>query len=80
MAGLVTKTSAAALGIVAYPGDGICKSLRYLAKSKTRKQIRSCKLAETDGLSGKSEMDVSVSELIQEFARLRKGKGKESAS
>jgi hypothetical protein len=77
MAGLVTKTGSAALGIVAYPGDGICKSLRYMAKSKTRKQVRMSKLAETEGMGGKSSMDVNAMALVQEFGRLRKGKGKE---
>ncbi|KAH7353185.1 hypothetical protein BKA66DRAFT_575527 [Pyrenochaeta sp. MPI-SDFR-AT-0127] len=29
MVGFVSKTSAAAVGIVAYPGDGICKSIKF---------------------------------------------------
>jgi UDP:flavonoid glycosyltransferase YjiC (YdhE family) len=77
MAGFVSKTSAAAVGIVAYPGDGIVKSLKYLAKSGTRKKIRATKLVESEWLSGKSEADVDVIKLIGEFEKLRQGKGKE---
>jgi UDP:flavonoid glycosyltransferase YjiC (YdhE family) len=77
MAGFVSKTSAAAVGIVAYPGDGIVKSLKYLAKSGTRKRIRAAKLVESEWLGGKGEADVNVIELIREFEGLRKGKGKE---
>jgi hypothetical protein len=76
MAGLMTKTSAAALGIVAYPGDGIVKSLKYMAKSGTRKRIRASKLMESEWLGGKTEADLNVMGLVQEFERLRKGQGK----
>ncbi|RAQ98940.1 sterol glucosyltransferase [Stemphylium lycopersici] len=73
VAGLLTKTSAATLGIVAYPGDGIVKSLKYLAKSGTRKRIRASKLVESEWLGGKTEAEFNVRELIQEFERLKKG-------
>jgi hypothetical protein len=76
MAGLVTKTSAAAVGIVAYPGDGIVKSMKYLAKSGTRKRIRAAKLVETEWIGRKFEADLNAMELIREFERLRKGKEK----
>ena len=76
IAGLLTKTSAATLGIVAYPGDGIVKSLKYLAKSGTRKRIRASKLVESEWLGGKSEADFNVRELIKEFESLKKGKGR----
>jgi hypothetical protein len=72
--GLMTKTSAATVGIVAYPGDGIVKSMKYLAKSGTRKRIRAAKLEETDWMGRKSEADLNVVELVQEFKRLRKRK------
>jgi UDP:flavonoid glycosyltransferase YjiC (YdhE family) len=71
MAGFVSKTSAAAVGIVAYPGDGIVKSLKYLAKSGTRKQIRAAKLVESEWMGRKSEADPNILELIREFGRLR---------
>ncbi|CAI9628258.1 unnamed protein product [Alternaria burnsii] len=76
MAGLVTKTSAAAVGIVAYPGDGIVKSMKYLAKSGTRKRIRAAKLVETEWIGRKFEADLNAMELMREFERLRKGKEK----
>lgn len=37
MLGFLSKVSAGAVGSVAYPGDGICKSIKTLAKGKTRK-------------------------------------------
>ncbi|KAH6677700.1 hypothetical protein B0J14DRAFT_536407 [Halenospora varia] len=36
---LVTKTGSGLLGLVAYPGQGICKSIRTAVKSKTRRRI-----------------------------------------
>ncbi|KAF1836743.1 sterol glucosyltransferase [Decorospora gaudefroyi] len=77
MAGFVTKTSAAAVGVVAYPGDGIVKSLKYMAKSGTRKRVRAAKLVESGWVCGKSEADIDVLELVREFERIRKGKGKQ---
>jgi hypothetical protein len=43
---IVTKTSSASLGLVAYPGQGIYKTLHSSAKSSTRKAIREAKLQE----------------------------------
>jgi hypothetical protein len=38
------------LGLVAYPGQGICKSIRYAAKSQTRKNIKVLKTKEGEHL------------------------------
>lgn len=76
MAGLVTKTSAATVGIIAYPGDGICKSIRYLAHGGTRKKIKIQKLIESEWLVSQHENDVDVRRILQVFERLRKGKEK----
>lgn len=37
--GFTSKTASAVLGLVAYPGQGICKSIHTLVKSETRKTI-----------------------------------------
>ncbi|KAI4937719.1 hypothetical protein J4E85_000154 [Alternaria conjuncta] len=76
MSGLITKTGAATFGIIAYPGDGIVKSMKYLAKGGTRKRIKAAKRGETEWMGRKSEADLRAVELIQEFDRLRKGKAK----
>ncbi|KAF2002598.1 glycosyltransferase family 1 protein [Amniculicola lignicola CBS 123094] len=39
MVGFGSKTASACLGLIAYPGQGICKSIRDAAKSGTRKNI-----------------------------------------
>ncbi|PSN74344.1 putative sterol glucosyltransferase [Corynespora cassiicola Philippines] len=39
--GFTSKTASAVLGLVAYPGQGLCKSIRTLAKSETRRMIAS---------------------------------------
>jgi hypothetical protein len=80
MAGFVSKTSSALVGIVAYPGDGIAKSLRHVAHRATRKENRARKLVEGEYLARKSEMDVDVPGVIEAFERLTAGKGKERTS
>jgi hypothetical protein len=80
MAGFVSKTSSALVGIVAYPGDGISKSLRHVAHRATRKENRARKLVEGEYLARKSEMDVDVPGVIEAFGRLTAGKGKERTS
>ena len=80
MAGFVSKTSSALVGIVACPGDGIAKSLRHVAHRATRKENRARKLVEGEYLARKSEMDVDVPGVIEAFERLTAGKGKERAS
>ncbi|KAF2640378.1 sterol glucosyltransferase [Massarina eburnea CBS 473.64] len=68
--GFLTKTTSAALGIVAYPGDGICKSIRHAAKSGTRKRIRIARMGEGDFLASKAhEEDMRV--ITKNFERLR---------
>ncbi|KAE8145253.1 hypothetical protein BDV25DRAFT_133954 [Aspergillus avenaceus] len=45
-ASLATKVPSAALGVVAYPAQGITKSIRTVVKSKTRKQIVKARMGE----------------------------------
>ncbi|KAF2829543.1 UDP-Glycosyltransferase/glycogen phosphorylase [Ophiobolus disseminans] len=76
MAGFVSKTSSAVVGIVAYPGDGICKSIRHAAHRSTRRDLRARKLLEGEYLVTKSDIDVRS--IIETFGRLRM-EGKEKA-
>lgn len=50
--GFGSKVTSASLGLVAYPGQGICKSIRYAAKSQTRKNIKVLKTKEGEHLVG----------------------------
>lgn len=67
MVGLVTKTSSAVVGAVAYPGDGICKSIRYATHRSTRKEIRAQKLVEGEDAARREESDVDVQGMIAAF-------------
>ncbi|KAL1598040.1 hypothetical protein SLS60_008528 [Paraconiothyrium brasiliense] len=44
--GFGSKVASASLGLVAYPGQGICKSIRHAANSHTRRNIKSLKMKE----------------------------------
>ncbi|KAH7068796.1 hypothetical protein BKA63DRAFT_556209 [Paraphoma chrysanthemicola] len=77
MAGFMTKTTSAVVGIVAYPGDGIAKSIRYAVHRATRKEISNRKLVEGEYLARKNENDVDVRGVIEAFERLTMGKGKD---
>ncbi|KAH6620183.1 hypothetical protein C7974DRAFT_415406 [Boeremia exigua] len=74
MAGFLSKTSAAAVGTVAYPGDGICKSIRTLAKGKTRRLIWSEKIKEAEWLVGRLEDEECILETVKAFKILSKKK------
>ena len=67
------------VGIVAYPGDGICKSILHAAHRATRKDIKARKLVEGEYLARKSGMDSDVRRVIETFERLTMGTGKEKA-
>lgn len=76
MAGLITKTGSAVVGIVAYPGDGISKSVRHIVKSGTRKKIRMHKMVESEWLMRNEGAEKDARRIIETFERLRKGKEK----
>ncbi|KAF3047760.1 hypothetical protein E8E12_011621 [Didymella heteroderae] len=48
--GFGSKVASASLGLVAYPGQGICKSIRHVAKSQTRRNIKASKMLEGEHL------------------------------
>lgn len=70
MVGLVSKTSSALVGAVAYPGDGICKSIRYATHRTTRKDIRARKLMEGSDMARRNEVNIDVLHIIATFRGL----------
>jgi len=44
--GFGSKVASASLGLVAYPGQGICKSIRHAAEPQTRGKIKASKMKE----------------------------------
>lgn len=48
--GFGSKVTSATLGLVAYPGQGICKSIHHAAKPQTRKKIKASKMKEGEYL------------------------------
>lgn len=74
MAGLISKSSAAVIGIVAYPGDGICKSIRSLAKKKTGRYIQAQKTAESEWLTSMPGSKTDRLAIVQTFETLRRQK------
>jgi hypothetical protein len=68
--GFGSKVTSASLGLVAYPGQGICKSIRHAAKSQTRKNIKVLKTKEGEHLVRFiSEADVLA--VLNSFKRQR---------
>lgn len=65
---MTMKTTAGVVGLVAYPTQGVCKSIRNAVKSTTRRQIAEAKWVEGRWLAGTdagSHMDHAL--LIAEF-------------
>jgi hypothetical protein len=60
VAGFVSKTSSAVVGLVAYHGDGICKSMRYAVHGVTRRGIRARKLVEGEWIANELETNVML--------------------
>ena len=72
--GFGSKVTSASLGLVAYPGQGICKSIRRAAKSQTRKNIKLLKMKEGEYLVRfLSEAEVLV--VLNGFKRQQEEKG-----
>ncbi|KAF6836366.1 sterol glucosyltransferase [Colletotrichum musicola] len=72
---MATKTASATLGIVAYPGQGIYKSIRTAVKSKTRHSIAAARLREGEYLTRNSQVDVqAVLVRFDELCRIQESK------
>ncbi|KAL4981853.1 hypothetical protein BDW68DRAFT_196013 [Aspergillus falconensis] len=79
--GMTTKVSSAALGLVAYPADGMIKSLYTATHASTRKRIVQARLKEGQYLvENSSKARASCQSVLREFeARERKQKDVKSA-
>jgi hypothetical protein len=74
---MATKTTSAAIGLVAYPADGISRSIRTSIMRGTRKCIEESKLAEgawiVETEAGRTADQTAV---LEAFDRAKKGKGR----
>jgi len=74
--GFTAKTASAAVGIVAYPGEGICKSIRHAVHSGNRRDVKARKMSENAFLAQRSRLDEEVVRVIDAFELLRNDKGR----
>lgn len=73
--GFTSKTASAAVGIVAYPGEGICKSIRHAVHSGNRRDVKARKMVEGAFLAEKAGLNGEVAGIISAFEVLRSEKG-----
>ncbi|KAF2015140.1 glycosyltransferase family 1 protein [Aaosphaeria arxii CBS 175.79] len=69
--GFGSKVASAGIGLVAYPGQGICKSIRHAAKSGTRKRIKVKRLEEGQWLVDQKRNSMDPRVVLERFERLR---------
>lgn len=74
--GFTSKTASAAVGIVAYPGEGICKSIRHAVHSTNRRDVKARKMSEGAFLAHRAGLDVDDAEIVHAFEVLRSEKGR----
>lgn len=67
--GFTSKTASATVGIVAYPGEGICKSIRHAVLSGNRRDIKARKMNEGAYLARRSKLN-EVNSIISTFELL----------
>ncbi|KAJ5780212.1 hypothetical protein N7457_005372 [Penicillium paradoxum] len=66
--GMGTKAASGALGLVAYPGQGLAKSLHSAIHSKTRKQLVKARLKESEYLARQSaKAQSSCPDILEAF-------------
>lgn len=74
--GFTSKTASAAVGIVAYPGEGICKSIRHAVHSGNRRDVKARKMFEGAYLAQRSGLNEEVVRTINAFELLRSERGR----
>lgn len=74
--GFTSKTASAAVGIVAYPGEGIRKSLRHTVHLATRRDIKARKMVEGQYLAQSAALNREVIGIINAFELLKNEKGR----
>ncbi|KAJ5252962.1 hypothetical protein N7489_003372 [Penicillium chrysogenum] len=79
--GMGTKAASGALGLVAYPGQGLAKSLHSAIHSKTRKQIFKARLTESEYLARQSaKAQSSCPDVIEAFEAEQRQPGNTASS
>lgn len=79
--GFATKTSAAVLGLAAYPVQGLSRSIRAAAKCETRRIIKEAKWKEGEWLIKRREFwNQDHEAILEDFDGLRGRKGQRSKS
>ncbi|KAJ5392835.1 hypothetical protein N7465_011809 [Penicillium sp. CMV-2018d] len=79
--GLGTKAASGALGLVAYPGQGLAKSLHSAIHSKTRKQLVKARLTESEYLARQSaKAQSSCPDVIEAFEAQQRQPGNTPSS
>jgi len=69
--GFGSKVTSASRGLLAYPGQGICKSIRHAAKSQTRRKTKALKMKEGEHL-GRFVSEEDVLTVLNGFERRKK--------
>ncbi|KAI1860796.1 uncharacterized protein JN550_011258 [Neoarthrinium moseri] len=70
-ANMVLKTSSGALGLVAYSGQGICKSIAATVNTATRRSIKQARREEGRYLVSSEECAVDEAVIVRKFETLR---------
>ncbi|CAI7648028.1 unnamed protein product [Penicillium palitans] len=79
--GMGTKAASGALGLVAYPGQGLAKSLHSAIHSKTRKQLVKARLTESEYLARQSaKAQSSCPDVIEAFEAQQRQPGNTPSS
>ncbi|OQE93072.1 hypothetical protein PENNAL_c0006G03456 [Penicillium nalgiovense] len=79
--GMGTKAASGALGLVAYPGQGLAKSLHSAIHSKTRKQVFKARLTESEYLARQStKAQSSCPDVIEAFEAQQRQPGNTASS
>lgn len=75
---LTMKTGAGVVGLVAYPGQGLCKSVRSAVRTDTRMRITRGKRSEREWLrTTDMGRQADADQVVRSFISLRKGKQKQ---
>jgi hypothetical protein len=73
---LATKTSSAAIGLLAYPADGISRSIQYSFMRGTRDCIKKAKLTEGEWIiESQAGRTADRAVVLSAFDRMKKGQG-----
>ena len=77
---LTMKTGAGTLGLIAYPCQGVYKSIHAAMHVTVSKAVKQAKLEEGEWLLGKQPAtDVEVKDIVRQFLTAKSGKGKGKA-